>query len=323
MNGQIPGTARTPTLVAVIQKYMAYLKSEGRAPKTIQKYQNVFDRLEDLANCRSVTKISAVNLDLVDAYKSRRVKDEAASKTIHTEVVVIRQLVNFAISRDMIAVDPLKQLKLKKPKLRPQPCWSRQQVEQIIAAAKEPQQSMLTILADTGMRVGELKWLTWVDVDFEHSFILIRAKEGWKPKTGDERAIPMTPAVRAVLERLPRKTNWVVNSPRSQQYPKGDHQMSERRLLAYIKVVLKALELRGHLHTFRHSFISNALTQGIPEAIVRKWVGHVDPEVIKHYTHILDEASQAAMRRLAGATNTLNAPKGKEAHYEHENDETR
>ena len=40
--------------------------------------------------------------------------------------------------------------------------------------------------------------------------------------------------------------------------------------------------------------------KGIPEAIVRQWVGHVDPEMLKLYTHILDEASQAAMQRLAG-----------------------
>ena len=36
-------------------------------------------------------------------------------------------------------------------------------------------------------------------------------------------------------------------------------------------------------------------------AVVRAWVGHVDAEVIKHYTHVHDEASQAAMRALAQA----------------------
>ncbi len=312
MNGQFPGAIKVPMLSNVIAKYMEFLKSEGRAPKTIQKYQKVFDRLKELAGRRRVTKISGVNLELIDAYKSQRTDAKAARKTIHTEVVVIRQLVNFALSRKMITVDPLENLKLKKPKLRPQPCWSRQEVEKILAAAKEPKRSMLAILAETGMRVGELKHLTWDDIDFAHSVILIREKDGWKPKTGDQRAIPMTPAVRAVLEGLPHKAKWVVTAAPSTKYPKGDHQVSERRLLEYLKRVLKRLELRGHLHTFRHSFISNALTQGIPEAIVRQWVGHVDPEVLKLYTHILDKASQAAMQRLAEANNPKPAQKGKE-----------
>jgi len=144
------------------------------------------------------------------------------------------------------------------------------------------------------------------------AIIWIREKEGWKPKMGDQRAIPMTPAVRAVLERLPHKAKWVVTAASSTKHPKGDHQISERRLLEYLKRVLKGLGLCGHLHTFRHSFISNALTQGIPEAIVRQWVGHVDREVLKLYTHILDEASQTAMQRLAEANNPKPARKGKE-----------
>jgi hypothetical protein len=37
----------------------------------------------------------------------------------------------------------------------------------------------------------------------------------------------------------------------------------------------------------------------------------VDPEILKLYTHILDEASQAAMQRLAGL-NTQATLKGKE-----------
>jgi len=75
--------------------------------------------------------------------------------------------------------------------------------------------------------------------------------------------------------------------------------------------VRRRLELRGRLHTFRHSFISNALTNGIPEAVVRKWVGHVDPDVMKLYTHIVDEASRAARQRLVNANNNSLQPEEK------------
>jgi hypothetical protein len=37
------------------------------------------------------------------------------------------------------------------------------------------------------------------------------------------------------------------------------------------------------------------VTSAIPEAVVRSWVGHVDQDVMKLYTHIADEASQAAV----------------------------
>jgi hypothetical protein len=68
-----------------------------------------------------------------------------------------------------------------------------------------------------------------------------------------------------------------------------------------LQTILKKLNLPGKIHTFRHYFISNALQAGIPTATVRSWVGHVDDKIIALYTHVHDEASQTAMRRLAAA----------------------
>jgi integrase len=170
-----------------------------------------------------------------------------------------------------------------------------------LAASPTPQRFAFTILAETGMRVGELRWLTWDDVDFAHNVLHIRPKDEWRPKSGDQRAIPISPTVKQVLDTLPRRARWVLTAERSPVHPRGDGPLSERRLLASLKRVLQPLGLRGHLHTFRHSFISHALSSGIPEAVVRAWVGHVDRDVIRLYTHILDADSQTAMQRLAEA----------------------
>jgi integrase len=92
--------------------------------------------------------------------------------------------------------------------------------------------------------------------------------------------------------------------------PRRWTQISDRRALCHLKTVLKQLKLEGHQHTFRHSFISHALTSGVPEAIVRKWVGHVDARIMKTYTHIADRISQNAMSGLFN-------PNGDEPRYDH------
>jgi integrase len=163
----------------------------------------------------------------------------------------------------------------------------------------------LRILAETGLRVGELKWLTWADINFDRNVILVQAKDGWRPKTGDNRVVPMFPAVRTTLESLPRLCDWVVTAKPSRKYPDGTHQISERRLLQYLKRILKKLSLTGHIHTFRHSFISHALVNGTAEVIVREWVGHIDSDTIKLYTHVARDSSMAAMQRLSGVDQTL------------------
>jgi integrase len=294
-----PKTA--PSIKSVTDSYLQYLRTESKAPKTIQKVELVVRRALDLAERRRLHSVADIDLTFVDAYRSERVAAAAKPKTVLNETVIVRQIVNFALSRKLVDEDPLAGLKLKKPKLTEQPCWTRAEVDRILAASDGWHRDALLILAETGMRVGEAKWLTWADVDLERNVLHVRAKPGWRPKTGDQRAIPITPVLRSLLERLNRDSQWVLTAPRSRQFPEGGRQISERRLLQYLKRVVKKQGLVGHLHTFRHAFISNALTSGIPEAVVRSWVGHVDPQIMRLYTHINDVASQAAMARLAAA----------------------
>ncbi len=308
----------TPAAVAVadgIAAYLAYLKSEDRAAKTLTKYTAVLKRVQELATARRVKDLAGLDLRFVDAFRQLRTDQKAAAKTRYTETNIIRQFVNFALSRDLLAVDPLKGLKLKKPKPTPQPCWTYEQVLAILTAAPPAIRPALTLLAHTGMRFGELAWLRWEDV--EPTVLRVQPKQGWKPKSGDQRAIPRNPVIDAVLADLPRRYGWVVTMPPTTRHPQHGRQWTERRLLAALKRTLKPLKLLGKLHTFRHSFISNALIKGVPVAVVKEWVGHVDDTVLKLYTHVHDLASQAAMRALteanreqAGEMNRTNAAGG-------------
>jgi site-specific recombinase XerD len=305
LDGRWKAEPATATVEQAVLAYSDFLLTEGRAAKTVSKYDKVFEQVAALAQQRKVKDLSGINLKFADAYRRMRMDDGAGAKTRYTETVILRQLVNFALSRDMIGTDPLKGLRLKKPRPAPQPCWTYEQVRQILAASPEEIKPALTLLAETGMRFAEMAWLTWDDIEPTANILRIRPKEGWKPKTGDQRAVPMNPVIRQVLWSLPRRWRWVVTMPPSKQHPQPGRQWTERRLLAALKRVLKGLQLPGKLHTFRHTFISDALLKGTPVAVVREWVGHVDDEVIKLYTHVHDGASQAAMQRLSEANSGL------------------
>lgn len=290
--------AEPPTVARVVELLLAVCESEERAKKTLDKYGGVLQRVIDLAEELGLTDILQIDLRFIDRYRQCRREAKRFPKTIHTEVAIIRQLTKFAKSRRLIPEDPLDGLKNPEPKRTPQPFWTHEESQQILTAAQEPQRSMFTFLNETGMRIGEVQWLTWDDVDFQHGVIHVRPKPGWTTKTGNVRAVPMTPIAKAVLEKLRRKTRWVFTAPASTKYPKGDHQISERRLLKSLKRTLAKLKLPGHLHTFRHSYISRAIFNGVPEAVVRSWVGHVDEETIRLYTHIASQQSQQAMQTL-------------------------
>jgi site-specific recombinase XerC len=67
--------------------------------------------------------------------------------------------------------------------------FSADDVQRIMTAAKEPHRTFYGLLAETGLRVGELCGLTVDDVDLERGFLVVRRVRGvesWafqKPKT--------------------------------------------------------------------------------------------------------------------------------------------
>jgi site-specific recombinase XerD len=300
LNGEYRKKVKAASIAEVISAYMQYLETERRKPKTLVKYRGIVKRLSQVAEDNDKSAVNQITISFLDKYRHARVTAGVSAKTIYNETIVIRQLVNFAKTRGLMSGDPLAGLKLSEPKPTPQPCFTRDEVEQILRASQEPQQSIYTVLADTGARIGEIKWLTWEDVDFKRNVLHIRSKDDWTPKTGDQRAIPMTDRVGKLLRSRQRKHRWVFTAAPSNMYPQGDHQISERRLLRSLKRLLKCLNIKGHLHTFRHAFISHALSTGVPEAVVRSIVGHVDEKIIRLYTHIADQRLQEAVRNLDG-----------------------
>ncbi|MFO0812011.1 MAG: site-specific integrase [Gemmatales bacterium] len=281
--------------------YLDQLRVNGRARKTLGKYQLVMDRVANLANLQKCTKLSQVNLLFVDQYRIARskAKKPPGEQTIHDEVMIIRTWINFCLKRKLIAEDPLEGLSNPEPVAAIQPCWTWEQVNMIIDASPENIKSELTFLAHTGARFGELAWLKWEDLDLEKEIIHIRAKEGWKPKSGDQRVITMSNKLRDMFTSMPRISAWVMTMPVTQQQRIEGKQWSEKRLLGRLKKVLKQLGLPGHLHTFRHSFISYALSgKTASETTVRSWVGHVDEEILRHYAKTHDHVAKAAMDSL-------------------------
>ncbi len=302
--GSVPDQVRVATIGDVCDALLRSAEVEGRASKTLSKYRYVTKLIQQHAERNRRTHVAQLNHDFADSWRADLKRKSLKPKTIYNMLIILRSVTIFALKRRMSDIDPLVGYKLKKPKPTPQPCWSPEQAELILRSAPEAYRPYFTFLRETGCRAGEGKYLTWDDVDFRRRVIHIRPKDSWKPKSGDQRKIPMTGRLVAVLEKLPRRGRWVFPAPATVRYPKPDRQTSERRSLLALKRVLKQLKLPGHQHTFRHTFVSQALAAGIPEAVVQSWVGHVDRDVIRLYTHISDEVSQGYVSRFSAASRT-------------------
>lgn len=292
----------------LVQEYIDYIKGGSLARKTKQKYLRVLD-----AVLHSLGGSGELDYAFVDRFRKQRLQ-QVSESTTYDECMIILQATKFGERRQLLTRNPLAGYNIIEPKPKSQPCWTRDEGESIVENVTNPlYRAAFQTLLDTGMRSGELTHLQWSDVDIQQNVFHIREKtwkengeeQHWRPKTGDQRAVPITRNVKSMLEKLSRRNDWVFLAPVSRKYPLGDHRITETRLLKALKPVLKKLSLPGKVHTFRHTFISVALTSGVPEATVRMWVGHVDAAIIRRYTHIADQISQQQMSLL---TQKLESP---------------
>lgn len=276
-------------------------KIKERAKGTISHYATYVMRFAAFMAERKRTWLGDIDHECIDLFRGS-LRGNVDLWAIYHHVCAVRSLVLFAVQRGYLESDPLPGFHNPKPKsAKQQPYWTWTQARQILELISDDYRGLFELLAYTGMRIGEAIHLQPRDIDLESCVIHIRAKPDydWKPKTGEARIIPICDELLPMIASLDRNTRWVFVRP-TKTGRKKQLVINERSTLSELKRVLTELKLdrRGRHHTFRHTFISHALMRGVPEATVRLWVGHVDPAIIRLYTHIADQISQSQMRTL-------------------------
>ena len=108
--------------------------------------------------------------------------------------------------------------------------------------------------------------------------------------------IPLHPRVAGMLSRQPRKHRFVFTAKPSSKYPKGDHQISDRRVLTSLKRVLTQLNIMDNtVHGFRHFFVSFCANNGVEPFKLIQWTGHADLTTVLRYYSLTDAESRRAM----------------------------
>jgi integrase len=278
--------SKPSTLESAAEEYLRFLASENRAPSTLKRYKPELARWVEF--CRS--ECSAIRVDQIskrhlDLYRAKRKEEGIAESTRYHESILIVQFGNYLERAGLVERNPFSAHRLKRPRPNEQPCYTAAQLEAVLLAAKEPERAMFAVLAFSGMRVGELRHLTWDNIDSERGFIHVVPKEGWETKNHRPRLIPMHERVKKVLSGLPRRHTWVFTARPSTKHPDGDGQVSDRRLLSKLKRILERLNIDGCVHSFRHFFASHCANRGVPPMQLLSWLGHSSMKMLERYYH--------------------------------------
>ena len=247
-------------------------------------------------------QIKEIGLELVQGFVSQV---KASPKTVRNVYTTLRSLWRFASDSGYVEREIIDRVCIAQSSNAERFFFSGDQIQSILAAAKEPERTFYGLLAETGLRVGELCGLRIDDLDIERRLLVVR-RSAWRgqlgaPKTQKStRAIELSP--QAIEQLQAHLCSWRPNVNRLVFASKNGTPWDANLMLKRkFRPLLKALGIdvpRGNgFHALRHTSGTLMDQFSAPLRLRQQRLGHSDPRLtLSVYTHVVSEDA----RRIAG-----------------------
>lgn len=186
--------------------------------------------------------------------------------------------------------------------------------------------NMFALALETGMRIGELCALTWDDIDFENKMLRVNNTLCYFSKDGQyvfeihetktisgKRKIPLTEKAIRILRKQRLKKQEIIfkNGVAPEEYenlvfvtnknmPTQEFLVTQciSRIIARIQKDYPDFE-RLTPHTFRHTFATRALENGMKIKTLSKLLGHKDIQLTYNtYCHVTEDTLIEEMKKM-------------------------
>lgn len=234
-----------------------------------------------------------------------------ASTTIHGFISLIKLSLVKAVELNIVDKEYSNYLSRPKTKIKRVECFSLQEqrkIENYVVDYGNPKSFGVLLTLYTGIRIGELLALKWVDCDMKRGIIKVSKSchDSWNengylkiidtPKTlNSVRVIPMPKQLVPYLKMMRRnaKNEFVVPGRSRYGAEVRTYQRYFENLLAELKINHKGF------HSLRHTFATRALECGMDVKTLSEILGHANPTVtLNRYAHSMFDHKTSMMNRV-------------------------
>jgi len=282
--------------------YLEFKEQQGKAPNTIARYTSGLAAFGRYLKKQSISAVDAISLIVLEGYGEFRTKREKCDiKTAYTDALVIKNALKWGskVSRGLLRANPGLDWETPKPIKPKRRCYTAEEVTAMEQGVRDWLKPVVSALAWTGLRIGELINLRWADVDLEKRVLHVRVQEEWKPKGRRDRVVPLHPNVDSVIRAQP-VGQYVFRGPRGGR-------IKETYALECLKADQEDLKMPlGDLHAFRRYFATTMMRAGVNVESVRQWGGWKSLDTMLRYLADVDveesvKSMDQAVRNLASA----------------------
>ena len=262
---------------------------------------------------KTANEITAVE---AEEYMAYRWKDGISGATYNDILNRLRIVFSLAVPEQE---NPFEKIKSKPKHTEERQAFTEEQLQQIwktLASSafhimhKGEVEILLTLALNTGLRLGDLCNLQWKSIDFNKRMIKVIPSKT-KSSSGKKVLLPMNDQVYDALlnqHALTEENNYVLPQLANRYaYNKDGISHDIIRLLEVSGIQTKEEADTTHrkerisrysFHSFRHTFASMLIAQGVAPITVSKLLGHTTLNMTNRYVHLAEESARSAVSKL-------------------------
>ncbi len=292
-------------LLTLIDNFLEYLEIEKNCSKlTIRDYRHYLE-IFNLWFSENMSGKDIANLDLATVRKYRvylanRVDDKGLTLKRVTQnyyVIALRSFLRFLIKNDHKTLEPSK-IDLPKTESRSLKFLEKEQVDRLVTACDTSKEegirdrTILELLFSTGLRVSEIVKLNRDQINLD------RREFGVIGKGGKARIVFVSDrAAQWIANYLKKREDvfkplFIRYSGKVIEDNSGEKmRLTARSIERIVKKYVRAIRLPvdATVHTLRHSFATDLLTNGADIRSVQEMLGHKNIATTQIYTHITNK----------------------------------
>lgn len=287
-----------------------------RAPLTIRSYRLSISK--HLTPRLGHVRLSDLKAEHVRQWQRGMLADGVSPITTNGARLVLHAALSDAVTDELVVRNVVSLIRpLKVERRTRQPLSADESMRLLEAIQPSRFAPLITVALGLGLRLGELRGLTWADIDGDvlhvHQQIPTQGPIELRPlKTGasGRRSLPLPAFVAAALtrertlqieDRLRAGRAWSVTTPDlvfKSAHGRPIHPPEARKVLK--ETMAEAGLPTIHFHDLRHSTATLLLTLGVDMRTVQTILGHTSMSTTEAYAHVMPELTREAMARLDG-----------------------
>lgn len=296
-------------------------KSDVTIRNTTQQYNMLIQFIDKDYKLKDIG--DDVYYDLFVKIKDKKYADE----TIHSLNACFRKLINLAYKKKFISENPLNRsenIKTKKKKSEEYRIISHEEFKKLDKYLKETKfvrlgvnrydefRLIYNVLYYTGMRIGEVLALTYKDFK-EFNYYNADDKKPVRIAPSDSTQNKHMEGIKISVTKSYVSDMKIIKDPKNKKHReipipsdlerlflkyKNKYMQSEDERIfkcgygTYLDIITKSCKKINidhiNLHAFRHTYITNLLTKGVPLPIVEKVSGDTAETILKTYSHLFE-----------------------------------